>query len=145
MTEGGLQGMTQNPQQVIGWLMDNARNISRERITSLAEFKTLLDEKTRPFSLPMDRAVAGGFLADRIGYAFAAGYEAALRRLAPDLPEGPIVSLCITEKEGAHPRAIKARLDKRPLGRLYPYGGEELHHRRTRGRAPDGRGVHRDR
>jgi hypothetical protein len=108
--------MTQNPQQVIGWLMDNARNISRKPVASLAEFKTLLDEKTRPFSLPMDRAVAGGFLADRVGYAFAAGYEAALRRLAPDLPEGPIVSLCITEKEGAHPRAIKARLVEDPSG-----------------------------
>ena len=89
---------------IIDWLMDNARNISRtSRYRSLAAFKTLLDEQTRAFSLPIDRAVAGGFLADRVAYAFAAGYEAALRRLAPGLPKGPIVSLCITERGGGPP------------------------------------------
>jgi acyl-CoA dehydrogenase len=108
--------MTQHRQQLIDWLMDNARGISREQVASLGAFKTLFDEKTRPFSLPIDRAVAGGFLADRVAYAFAAGYEAALRRLVPGLPDGPIVSLCITEQEGGHPRAIRTRLEEDPSG-----------------------------
>jgi acyl-CoA dehydrogenase len=108
--------MVQKRPQVIDWIMDNARGICREQVKSLVSFKALFDEKTRAFSLPIDRAVAGGFLADRVGYAFAAGYEAALRRLVPDLPDGPIVSLCISEKEGAHPRAIRTRLIKNPSG-----------------------------
>lgn len=101
---------------IIEWLMENSRSISREPMKSLVSFKELLDERDRPFSIPIDRAVAGGFLADRAGYAFAAGYEAALRRLVPGLPERRIVSLCITEKEGGHPRAIKTRLSETPSG-----------------------------
>jgi hypothetical protein len=45
---------------------------------------------------------------DRIGYAFASGYQAALRALVPDL--GSIAALAATEEGGAHPRAIAATL-----------------------------------
>jgi hypothetical protein len=45
-----------------------------------------------------------------VGYAFAAGYEAALRKLVPDLPRESIVAFCITEEGGGHPRAIRASL-----------------------------------
>lgn len=57
---------------------------------------------------PVDRALAGGAAADRLGHAFAAGYREALRALVPDL-EG-ITALCITEDKGNHPRAIETRL-----------------------------------
>jgi acyl-CoA dehydrogenase len=68
---------------------------------------------------PIDEAILGGFSADRLGYAFAAGYHAALRALAPDLPPTSVVSLCITEQGGGHPRAI--------LTKLHPDG--ESHYR----------------
>lgn len=110
--------MTRDGPQIIAWLMEHSRSISREPVDSLVSFKGILDERTRSFSAPIDRAVAGGFLADRVGFAFAAGYEAALKRLVPGLPEGRIVSLCITEQEGGHPRAIKARLAEGPSGAL---------------------------
>ncbi len=58
----------------------------------------------------IDQAILGGFAADRLGYAFSSGYQAALRRLAPDLPGDRLASLCVTERGGAHPRAIEARL-----------------------------------
>ncbi|RMF20280.1 MAG: acyl-CoA dehydrogenase [Deltaproteobacteria bacterium] len=61
---------------------------------------------------PIDRAIAGGFASDRIGYAFAAGIQAALRRLFMDLPEGAFASVCITEEGGAHPRAIETTLTR---------------------------------
>jgi hypothetical protein len=61
---------------------------------------------TRPF----EHAILGGFSADRVGYAFASGYQAALRALVPDLPSEGVASLCVTEREGAHPRAIETRL-----------------------------------
>lgn len=80
------------------------------------------------FTGQVERALWGGFHADRLGYAFAAGYSAALARLfehsarmqgiAPGrpFPERPLparLSLCATESGGAHPRAIATRLDKR--------------------------------
>ena len=62
--------------------------------------------------LPIDQAIVGGFLADRVGYAFASGYQAALRALVPDLPPDRIASLCMTERGGGHPRAVETRLDE---------------------------------
>jgi acyl-CoA dehydrogenase len=106
--------------------MANARTVSREPVGSLASFVGLIDEKTGLFTLPIDRAVAGGLLADRVAYAFAAGYEAALRRLVPWLPPKSIVSLCVTESGGVHPRAIKTRLDKRPSGGGFTLTGEKV-------------------
>ncbi|MDB4939316.1 MAG: Acyl-CoA dehydrogenase [Labilithrix sp.] len=70
-----------------------------------------------PFKSPIARALWGGFHADRLGYAFVAGYSAALSRLfehaAPAETPPAYASLCATESGGAHPRAIATRLDKR--------------------------------
>lgn len=60
----------------------------------------------------IDRAVLGGLRADRVGYAFVAGYTAALAKLTGT--EG-ISALCATEAGGNHPRAIQTRLEN---GRL---------------------------
>lgn len=57
-----------------------------------------------------DRAVAGGADADRVGWAFASGYQAALRALDPTLPDDSIAALCVTEAEGNFPRAIRTTL-----------------------------------
>lgn len=57
-------------------------------------------------------AVAGGFAADRVGWAFASGYQAALRALFPDAPEDRICALCVTEVDGNSPKAIKSTLRK---------------------------------
>ena len=58
----------------------------------------------------IDQAILGGFAADRAGYAFASGYQAALRRLDPSLPTARLASLCVTERGGGHPRAIESEL-----------------------------------
>ncbi|HUQ06996.1 MAG TPA: acyl-CoA dehydrogenase family protein [Kofleriaceae bacterium] len=58
---------------------------------------------------PIDRAVRGGYDADRVGAAFVAGYSGALRTLVPGAPMR--TSLCATESGGAHPKAIQTRLD----------------------------------
>ncbi|MDB4930554.1 MAG: hypothetical protein JWM10_3038 [Myxococcaceae bacterium] len=62
------------------------------------------------FETPIDRAVAGGFAADRLGWAFAAGYHHALQRLVPALPAGLPAALAATEEGGGHPRAMAAAL-----------------------------------
>ena len=60
--------------------------------------------------LPIDQAILGGFLANRVGYAFASGYQAALHALVPDLPSDRLASLCMTERGGGHPRAVETFL-----------------------------------
>ena len=72
----------------------------------------------------IDAAILGGFAGDRMAPAFAAGYQAALRALVPDLPPDSIVSFCVTEKGGGHPRAIATRLSTRgPVS--YSISGEK--------------------
>jgi acyl-CoA dehydrogenase len=68
------------------------------------------------FSLPFDRAVVGGFVSDRLGFAFASGYQAALRALVPLLPPNGLASFCVTEEGGNHPRAIHTRLERTGSG-----------------------------
>ncbi len=72
---------------------------------------------------PADAALLGGFEADRLGYAFVAGYEAALRALLGNARPLGLTSLCATEVGGAHPRAIETRLDDTA-------GGLRLHGRK---------------
>lgn len=63
------------------------------------------------FLRPIDRAIASSAFADRVGYAFAAGYEAALCALVPILDPSQIACFCVTEASGGHPRAVATRLD----------------------------------
>ena len=72
------------------------------------------------FSNPVERAAAGGFVADRIGYAFLAGYRAALSKLDPSLQRA---SLAASETGGAHPRAIASTL--RPRDGAFVLNGEK--------------------
>jgi hypothetical protein len=62
------------------------------------------------FATPVDHAFAGGFKADRLGYAFASGYHAALRSLFPRMPADHRAALCATEAGGAHPSAMRTSL-----------------------------------
>jgi hypothetical protein len=61
--------------------------------------------------VPVDAAIAGGAAADRVGFAFAAGYRAALAALCPELPPSLMPAFCATEAGGVHPRAIETRVD----------------------------------
>ena len=58
-----------------------------------------------------DAGVARALGADRLGFAFAAGYHAALRTLIAELPDEELVAFCATEQGGARPRAIATRLE----------------------------------
>lgn len=59
---------------------------------------------------PLSRAIAGGTAADRVGWAFASGYQAALHALFPGAPEDRICALCVTEAGGNSPKAIRSTL-----------------------------------
>jgi acyl-CoA dehydrogenase len=61
---------------------------------------------------PIHQAIVGGFVADRLGWAFASGYQAALRALLPESPSDRICALCVTEADGNSPKSIKSTLRK---------------------------------
>ncbi len=64
----------------------------------------------RAWSRPLEQAAAGGFRADRLAWAFCAGYQSALRRLLPSLPDDRMATFCATEAGGNGPKAIRTRL-----------------------------------
>jgi len=77
-------------------------------------WQSLSTSSTDPAAL----AVAGGFAADRVGWAFASGYQAALRALLPDLPRDTLAAFCVTEAEGNRPRDIRTTIAPQPDGTL---------------------------
>ena len=72
---------------------------------------------------PIDDAIAAGFAADRLGYAFVAGAQAGLRALVPSLLPDVIVAFCASEPGGNHPRAIETRLE--PTGDGFVLSGSK--------------------
>lgn len=110
-------------------LLSQTGGIDRSEIRTLAEWKTLFDRETEGWDGSVDRAVIGGFIADRTAYAFAAGYESALRRLVPALPPRSIVSFCVTEDKGGHPSTIRSTLRRTDNGSAMPWvlnGGKKF-------------------
>ena len=58
---------------VLDWLLSHQQRIDTKEISSLDEWKKKYWESVSGWKEPIDRAMAGGFLSDRAGYAFAAG------------------------------------------------------------------------
>lgn len=73
-------------------------------------------ESARTWRNPLDLAIAAGFAADRAGWAFASGYQAALHALFPGAPEDRICAFCVTEEGGNHPKAIRSMLARSHSG-----------------------------
>lgn len=84
--------------------------VAPTRITVFPEWTGAWKSLVPCWEFPIDRALAGGFAADRPTWAFAAGYQAAIQCLAPSCPKEWIAAICITEKDGPHPARIKCRL-----------------------------------
>jgi acyl-CoA dehydrogenase len=77
------------------------------------------------FPAPADLALASGFRMDRMGFVFASGYQAALRALFPQLPEGRRAALCATEPGGGHPTAMETTLT--PSGTGWKLDGQKTY------------------
>jgi hypothetical protein len=88
-----------------------------------SSWRTLWDSDLISRRAPIERSIVGGFLSDRLAWAFASGYQGAIRQLIPDLPEGTVAAICITESGGNHPRAIRTRLTRTNGG--YRINGEK--------------------
>ncbi len=92
-----------------------ANRPSTDPIDSVRDWNARLVEWSSRFGNTVDRSIVGGLHADRVGYAFASGYQCAIHALDPALPVDRIASFCATEATGAHPRSIATRLE--PDGR----------------------------
>jgi hypothetical protein len=79
-------------------------------VQSLSEIWSVYSEKRTAGATPFVAAVHVAARVDRLGFAFAAGYPAALQHLVADvsLP----CALCVTEAGGNHPRAIQTTLER---------------------------------
>jgi len=89
-----------------------AAGVDARPCASVAEWWPMHRAIAREQVATIDQAIAGGFHADRTGWAFASGYQAALRALFPALPEDRICALCVTEADGNTPRAIRSTLQR---------------------------------
>jgi acyl-CoA dehydrogenase len=100
------------------WLL--AHPLDRAPQPTLADWQRVVALTTADhddsFELPVERAVVGGLLADRLSYAFFAGYQAALSRLFPELESGTVGALCVSERGGGHPAAVQTTLTETPDG-----------------------------
>ncbi|AKT40351.1 acyl-CoA dehydrogenase family protein [Chondromyces crocatus] len=121
-------------------LFGDAAALDVPALGSLQTFLAAHAARTAEFDVSIDRAVLGGFASDRLGYAFAAGYGAALDALwraaaqitkrtetppsagpqptSAQVPRREIRVLCATEEGGAHPRAIRTTLSRDASGEL---------------------------
>ena len=77
---------------------------------SITQWKVLFDDERANWQHSIDQALLGGVLADRTAFAFSSGYLSALRLMFPNFLHDGFSSLCVTEEEGNHPKAIKATL-----------------------------------
>jgi alkylation response protein AidB-like acyl-CoA dehydrogenase len=87
-------------------------------ITQVADWWRVWQSLNSPEASPAALAIAGGFAADRVGWAFASGYQAALRALVPDLRHDVLAAFCVTETEGNRPRNIRTTIAPQPDGVL---------------------------
>lgn len=81
--------------------------------TSAGDWWRRTEDTRAENSWSIDRAIALGATADRLGYAFLGGYTSAITVLDPSIVG--LGALCATESGGGHPRAILATLEN---GRL---------------------------
>lgn len=65
---------------------------------------------------PFERLLHVAVRADRRTAAAAAGHQAAIFRLFPEVPAGAITAFCVSEEGGARPTAIRATLEPHPEG-----------------------------
>ena len=80
------------------------------RCETLAQWKDAYRALLADYPSSWASALAGGYRAGCVGFAFASGYQSALRALVPELAVDDFSALCATEKGGNHPRAIQTRL-----------------------------------
>jgi acyl-CoA dehydrogenase len=98
---------------VLRWFLAPGPAVSH---ASVADFWAFHRQVSGRFDVPVDRAMVSAVRADRLGFAFAAGYFEALRALVPDLRADRPASFAVTEAGPPRPRNIHTVLSPKGSG-----------------------------
>lgn len=74
--------------------------------------------KLTAWTEPLERAMVGGFMADRLAFAFLAAYQAALQKHFPFLNPTQLSAFCVSEQGGSKPKAMNTLLRAEKQGYL---------------------------
>jgi len=86
-----------------------SKSINRQQFSSISEWHQHFLKITEQRTSTLEQATLGGRFSNNMNFAFCAGYQSAIQSLfKPDARA--LASLCITEKEGNHPKHIKSTL-----------------------------------
>lgn len=77
---------------------------------SVSQWRSEIFTNLGRYSTWLDKAMAGGFLSDRLAYVFLSGYQAALHAKFPMLNPYKIAAFCVSEQGGNRPKAIQTSM-----------------------------------
>lgn len=103
--------MDESRPDILKWLLMHARDPHLETWKTKEDWLRHYHTLSGQWPSTIERAVVGGVLSDRMAWAFASGYQAALQCMFPDVPDGKTAAFCVSEKDGNHPKAILTRLE----------------------------------
>lgn len=89
---------------------DSAELVQSEQ-ASIVEWKKQILPRMNAWNEPLDRAMAGGFMADRLAFAFLAAYQSALQKQFPFLKPGQLAAFCVSEQGGSKPKAMQTLIE----------------------------------
>ena len=104
--------MTAGDERIFEWLLSGVSAEDAAPYHNFDEWKKIFFQNSGKWNIPVDRAIAGGCIADCVAYAFWAGLQAGLQSLFENLPENCAAAFCVTESSGNHPRNIKSMIKK---------------------------------
>ena len=120
-----IKSVPENNQNIIDWLLSSKKDISDSEINNIDQWQTLIKPVISPSTSSIDRAIIGGFLADRMAYAFLSGYENALQKHFTILPDQSLAAFCVSEKGGSRPKAMKTTLTLNRDVETYTLNGQK--------------------
>ncbi|MCS0627932.1 acyl-CoA dehydrogenase family protein [Telluria mixta] len=87
-------------------------------IETADEWGYLWRQLVAEWASPIKMAIVGGFKADRLAWAFASGYQAALRSIVQQADTTEILALCVTEESSNRPSDIRTKWREGADGRI---------------------------
>lgn len=94
---------------------------AQRSITSVPEWQREVLPQLSTWTQPLERAMVGGFMADRLAFAFLAAYQAALQQHFPFLDPAQLSAFCVSEQGGSKPKAMNTHM--RAAGQGYLLNG----------------------
>jgi len=98
-----------NSPDFYGTLLSHSNQRSHHH--SISKWFSSFISATKHHASTLEQAALGGRLSKNMGFTFAAGYQSAIQSLFQP-KKHQLTSLCISEQQGNHPRAIQSALTK---------------------------------